>query len=290
MAKRYNGWRELRTQSGYDRRKVVRNQRICFGIGVAVVLILLIIGGVFLWKHLKRGDDEAAGNPDAVTATPVPSAVPTATPTEVPTKEPVQVLVEEYSGLVVLDAGHGGIDGGTFCEDVLEKDINFAVVQYIKEILESSGVEVSLTRSGDDFLDVSERTSIANSVEGADLFVSIHCNYFEDDESVSGLEIYYYTGDEEGQACAEQMIDLMKENKDIKVRSAKHGGYYVLKFTDIPAVLVEMGFLSNPAERDKLNSAEYQKLLAEELAEGILANLKKSPGQNPEQSPEPVNE
>ena len=69
----------------------------------------------------------------------------------------------------------------------------------------------------------------------------------------------------------------VKENEDIKVRSAKHGGYYVLKFTEMPSVLVEMGFLSNKAEREKLNSEEYQKLLAEELVKAILENLKEEP-------------
>lgn len=272
MGRKYNGWRELKIHSEYNRRKTVRNQRILFGIGVGVLLILMICGGVFLWKHFHKEDAVNAVNQElAVSETPEPTIVPTVAPTE----EPVEVIEEKVSGCIVLDAGHGDVDGGTFCEDVLEKDINFAVVMYMKEILEEAGIEVRLTRSGDDFMDVSERAEFANqNKEDADLFVSIHCNYFEDDASVSGLEIYYYTGDEAGQACAESMIEYLKKSEDIKVRSAKHGGYYVLKFTEMPAVLVEMGFLSNKEEREKLNSEEYQKLLAEELAEGILLSLK----------------
>ena len=275
MARRYNGWRELKIHSEYDRRRLVRKQRILFGVGVFVVLVLLIVGGFFLWKHFHRDEAEATGNIDvAVAETPEPTAVPT----EVPTKEPVEVVVEEVTGRIILDAGHGGVDGGTFCEDVLEKNINFAVVTFMKELLEEAGVEVILTKSEDVFMDVSERAGFVNeNKDGVDLFVSIHCNYFEDDDSVSGLECYYYTGDEEGQACAECLIESLKDCDDIKVRSAKHGSYYVLKFTEVPAVLVEMGFLSNPAERNKLNSEAYQKVLAEELTDGIIEYLKETP-------------
>lgn len=281
---RYNGWRELRNQSGYDRRKVVLRQRILFFGGIFLGVVLMIGSCIYLWNHIQSRKDDEVKQVTVLDETPQPTVAPTA----VPTKEPVEVI-EEVTGCIVLDAGHGDVDGGTFCEDVLEKNINFAVVMYMKEILEEAGVEVRLTRSGDDFMDVSERAEFANqNKEDADLFVSIHCNYFEDDASVSGLEIYYYTGDEGGQACAESMIEYLKKNEDIKVRSAKHGGYYVLKFTEIPAVLVEMGFLSNKTEREKLDSEEYQKLLADELSEGVLQYLKKSAEHVPEASLEPT--
>lgn len=280
--RRYNGWHELKIHSEYDRRRTVRNQRILFCVGMLLIAVLMIWGGVSLWKHFQREEVEETMNTEVSTSvTPEPTIVPTETPTE----PPIEVLVEENIECIILDAGHGGVDGGTSSEDVLEKNINFAVVMYMKELLEEAGVEVRLTRSGDDFMDVSERAEFANqNKEDVDLFVSIHCNYFEDDASVSGLEAYYYTGDDGGQACAERMIEVLKGNEDIKVRSAKHGGYYVLKYTEIPSVLVEMGFLSNQADCEKLNSAEYQKLLAEELAKAILLNLEECSEQNAEQS------
>ena len=280
MGKKYNGWRELKIQSEYNRRKLVRNQRIFFGIGVGVLLVAVICGGIFLWRHFRGEDAQNALNSEVVLAE---TLEPTTIPTVEPTAEPVEVIEESCSECIVLDAGHGNVDGGTSCEDALEKDINFAVVMYMKDILEATGIEVRLTRSGDDFMVVSERADFANqNKEDADLFVSIHCNYFEDDDSVSGLEIYYYTGDEGGQACAESMIEYLKKNEDIKVRSAKHGEYYVLKFTEIPSVLVEMGFLSNKAEREKLDSEAYQKLLAEELSEAVLQYLEESAEQKTE--------
>lgn len=270
MGRRYSGWRELKIHSEYNRRRVVKRQRILFGVGIGIILVLLICGGVFLWQRFHKEDAKTVTNQELNAAkTPEPTVNPTETPTEAPTEEPLKELVEENLGCLVLDAGHGGKDGGTFNGDILEKDINLAVVQYIKEALEEANIEVILTRSTDDFLDVPERSDFANQKE-ADLFVSIHCNFFEDDASVSGLECYYYEENKGGQAFAESMIEVLKENKDIKVRSAKHGNYYVLKYTEMPSILVELGFLSNNAESEKLNSADYQELLAEEIAKGIL--------------------
>ena len=210
MSRRYNGWRELKIHSEYNRRRIVRNQRILFGVGVGVLLISLICGGVFLWRHFHREDADVVNQEVLVKASPTPTVVPTPEPT----KEPIEVIEEKVSGCIILDAGHGDVDGGTFCGDVLEKDINFAVVMNMKELLEEAGVKVILTRSGDDFMNVSDRAEFANrNKEGVHFFVSIHCNYFEDDDSVSGLEIYYNVDDGEGQICAESMIEYLKKNE-----------------------------------------------------------------------------
>ena len=101
---------------------------------------------------------------------------------------------ENYSGInIFLDAGHGGSDGGTFSGDVIEEDINLSVVLRMKEFLEEKGAEVVLTRDSDETVSLSERAQTANRTD-ADLFVSIHCNYYEDDASINGLECYYYDG------------------------------------------------------------------------------------------------
>lgn len=177
--------------------------------------------------------------------------------------------VEDKGVLVVLDAGHGGTDAGTFFDDVTEKEINIGVVFYMQELLEDNGVEVLLTRSTDDFISLSERTNIANYMQG-DIFVSIHCNYYEDDSSVTGLETYYYPGTVESKVLAETLIDTLKANGNIKGRNAKAEELYVLNHTDMTAVLVELGYLSNITEVKNLTNDEYQKQLAEELVEGIL--------------------
>lgn len=168
--------------------------------------------------------------------------------------------------------GAWGKDGGTFCGNVTEKDINLSVVLYLKEILEEAGVEVVLTRDSDESISLSERASIANEAE-TDFFVSVHCNYYEDDTNISGVECYYYPDAAAGKSSAEIILDMMKKNAFIAVREAKPEEFYVLRHTNVTAVLVEIGYLSNDSERQKLDSADYQEMLAQALAEGVLIHL-----------------
>lgn len=176
---------------------------------------------------------------------------------------------------VVLDAGHGGNDGGTYYNDVIEKDINLAVTMCLKDILEEQGVKVLLTRSTDEYVSLEDRTVIANQTD-ADLFVSVHCNYYEDSPSVYGIDCYYYPSCEEGEQCAGSIASALKENGSFKVRGAKAEEFYVTENTNMTAVLIEIGFLSNPNERKNLTSADYQGMLAEEMANGILTYLEES--------------
>ena len=195
-----------------------------------------------------------------------------------------QNLPSEYKGYcVILDAGHGGSDGGTLAEGVrsddkhcinaVEKDINLAVVLRMQTLLEEIGVEVVLTRENDKTISLEERVEIANSKE-ADLFVSIHCNYFEDNASVSGLECYYFEGSDSGRRYAEKMLDKIADGGKVNTRNTKESDFYVLKRTESIAVLVELGYLSNAKECRLLVSEEYQETLAKELVNGILDALK----------------
>jgi N-acetylmuramoyl-L-alanine amidase len=180
----------------------------------------------------------------------------------------------EYAGCtVVLDAGHGGSDQGTAYEDYLEKDINLAVTLKVKEYMELHGAEVILTRSEDKHVGLKERTTLANQYE-ADLFVSLHCNYYEKDDTISGLECYYYNDASTGKAYADGIFQVISERGNVVVRDVKPENYYVLRNTSAPAVLVEMGYLSNQSDRLNLLSEKYQDTLAEDLAQGILESLK----------------
>lgn len=169
---------------------------------------------------------------------------------------------------IVLDAGHGGEDGGTFSGNILEKDIALAVVLRMKSLLEEKDIEVILTRKEDEFLSLEDRTNIENRAD-ADLFVSIHCNYYEDDSSIKGLECYYYEESKNGRLFAEALMDGLKKRGNLNVRYAKEDSFYVLKKTKSPAVLVELGFLSNYRECQKLSGEEYQEVLAEELVKSL---------------------
>ena len=97
---------------------------------------------------------------------------------------------------------------------------------------------------------------------------------YVDDAQIAGLECYYSSPDAtESKAYAESIIDAVSLSDDIKVRDAKSESYYVLLNTQMPAVLVEMGFLSNYSERQKLLGEDYQEILSQIIAEGILNKL-----------------
>ena len=186
---------------------------------------------------------------------------------------PVQKPIDAKDGLlVVLDAGHGGADGGSVVASAVEKEINLDVVQRIQKLLEDEGVEVLLTRSDDSYLDLSDRTRMENGVN-ADLFVSIHCNSYEKDRTIGGLECYHYPSSKAGKACAETLCERLEKSGKIVSRGVREENYYVLKNTVCVAVLVELGYLTNRSDRANLLDEDYLDLLAGELAWGILEVL-----------------
>ncbi len=174
-----------------------------------------------------------------------------------------------------MDAGHGGSDGGTVSGKAVEKDINISVALKLKAILENDNIEVILTRSSDENISLANRTSVANG-SNADFFISLHCNYYEKDTQIAGLECYYNNSNEtESKEYAESIIDAVSLSEDIETRYAKTEDYYVLRNTQMPAVLVEMGFLSNDSESQKLLDDDYQESLAQRIAEGISNEIKR---------------
>lgn len=186
-------------------------------------------------------------------------------PTASPTVSPVS-SEKDLGLLVALDAGHGGVQPGCVAGEVLEKDITFAVTMQLKEKLEEMGFSVLLTRKGDEDIELAERADIANQSDAC-CFVSIHCNWYEEDASVSGLDCYYF-GDEAAKALAESILERIS-NASITTRDIKEENFQVLRETNMPATLIELGFMTNPEELESLTSAEYQEKLAIAIAEGI---------------------
>ena len=174
-----------------------------------------------------------------------------------------------------MDAGHGGSDGGIESGKAVEKDINLSVALKLKAILENDNIEVILTRSTDENMNLADRISVAND-SNADYFISFHCNYYEKDVQIVGLECYYNNSNAtESKGYAESIINAVSLSEDIETRYAKTEGYYVLRNTQMPAVLVEMGFLSNYSESQKLLDDDYQESLAQRIAEGISNEIKR---------------
>lgn len=179
----------------------------------------------------------------------------------------------DASGLtIVLDAGHGGNDGGTITpldESVLEKDINLAVVKKMQSLLQACGAEVILTRESDVYVELSERSYISNQTNG-DIFVSIHCNSYEDDPTIGGLEFYYYKEGTTSQEYADSFVESVAQIDGINIRDARAENYQVLRDSSIPAILIELGYLTNEEDLENLTDSDYQTLLAETLVTAIV--------------------
>jgi N-acetylmuramoyl-L-alanine amidase len=167
---------------------------------------------------------------------------------------------------VVIDPGHGGFDrGGVPGQRIAEKDRTLDVALRLRRILLTDGYRVIMTRDRDVFVSLGTRVAIANSYRNA-TFVSIHFNC-STRVAASGIETYYYRGDSAGLAASihrNVVAGAPTENRGIRRR-----GFFVLRRTAIPSVLVECGFLTNPTEGRLAQSDNYLQRLAEQIARGI---------------------
>ena len=170
------------------------------------------------------------------------------------------------STVVVIDAGHGGFDrGGIPGQRVAEKTMNLDVAQRLKAILTSYGYRVVMTRDSDVFVPLPTRVAIANSYRNA-IFVCIHFNSATR-SGANGIETYFYS--RESWPLASAIHVNVAGGAPSANRGVRRRGFYVLRKTSIPAVLVECGFLTNPSEAQYAQSASYRQNLAEEIARGV---------------------
>lgn len=183
--------------------------------------------------------------------------------------------------IIVVDAGHGGIDPGANRPGVLEKDINLAIALQLKNILNQYGAKVVLSRQGDIELsaecdnekvrgryrrDLTARVEMVEESD-ADLFVSIHANATSNTKR-QGAEVFYYAKSETGKALSDSIqTELGKVAK--AAPTASTADYFVLRRNKIPAALIEVGYITNREELSLLQSPEHQEKLAEAIAKGI---------------------
>lgn len=187
------------------------------------------------------------------------------------------VMLPVDQKVIILDAGHGGWDPGkTGTGGADEKNINLAVMEKLQKFLEQGGATVMITRATDEALgagkraDMAERKKIANESTG-DILVSIHQNAFPS-SGAKGAQVFYHKTSQQGKRLAELIQERLKTNLDKEnTRLAKQNSdYYILRTTEIPAVIVEGGFLSNPTEEARLNEDAYQEELAWSIYLGIV--------------------
>lgn len=174
---------------------------------------------------------------------------------------------------IVLDAGHGGDDPGAVSGNVFEKEITLEIAKSTKELLEESGYKVGMTREEDCFVELAERARYGNK-RNAKILISIHCNA-SDNPDGNGIETYY---SKQKQLNDDVMADMIQKAVIGKTNASDRGikaeNYTVIIKSDMPAVLIEVGFLSNEIEKEMLQDEEYQKKLAEGIAQGVIEYLR----------------
>lgn len=176
---------------------------------------------------------------------------------------------------ILVDAGHGGADGGARARDsgVWEKEMNLKTAQKLRAALEALGADVIMTRESDMAYDENKRADLTARLdlarEGrADMVLSIHMNEYRS-RAESGPQVFYRAGQEKSRLLAGVLqAHLIDALSPAKKRQAMAGDYFILSL-DIPSVLVECGFLSNAREERLLLEDGYQTQLAEALAQGV---------------------
>ena len=168
---------------------------------------------------------------------------------------------------VVIDAGHGGFDrGGIPGQGVPEKNMALDVAQRLAKKLRAADYRVVMTRDSDVFVPLGERVRIANSYRDA-VFVCIHFNSASR-LNANGIETYYYST--QSAALAANIHRQVVAGTSTDNRGIRRRGYFVLRRTNVPAVLVECGFLTNPGEARLVLQSSYRDRLAEQIAAGVM--------------------
>jgi len=230
---------------------VVLHKKVLFAI--AITLIIIIFGAIFICKCSSNSWEN--------------------------------VFVDPNSGIIVIDPGHGGIDGGTSWDRMLEKDINLDVSLKIKKYLEKEGYTVVMTRDSDISLenlsdvggsrharDLNARMHIINN-GNAQLFLSIHVNSHLNNLEADGSIIFYNNNYLQNKTLAHSIQSSLNsmtvDGEKRTIHDPQIGNYFLLKHSKIPGVIVEIAFISNTAERNLLMHDKFKDEIAQSIIRGI---------------------
>jgi N-acetylmuramoyl-L-alanine amidase len=182
----------------------------------------------------------------------------------------VSAIAVARPAVVVIDPGHGGHDrGGMPGQRLAEKGFTLDTAKRLARVLgNGTGIKVVLTRDDDTFVSLKERTNIANQYAGSDaIFVSIHFNAGRR-EGAYGIETYY--NNQRGYRLAASVHPRVIRAMASIDRGIRHRGYWVLRKNRLPAILVECGFLTNPAEAARISDSQSRERLARAIADAIV--------------------
>lgn len=166
----------------------------------------------------------------------------------------------------VIDPGHGGTDPGAIGSEINEKTLTLSTAKKLEQQLRNKGASVTLTRTDDTFIPLEERANISNSADTT-AFISLHYNS-STDQAARGVETFYYEGGE-SQTLANSVQASLINHVNINDRGAKQADFQVLKDNNQTAILIELGFISNPEEQGLVQTDGYQ----DEASKGIIAGL-----------------
>ena len=185
---------------------------------------------------------------------------------------------ELYEYVVVIDAGHGGSDGGAGKDNILEKDIDLSIVLKLKEIFDASDkdIKVYYTRMDDTNPSYKSRVELANK-SNADLFISVHNNSYNLSSDIKGTAVMYsesHTGEFTSRRLAEICMEELTEALGSIDRGILEGdSIYIINNSEVPVALLEIGFMTNTEELALLNSSEYQQKTAEAIYNAVIKAL-----------------
>lgn len=189
-------------------------------------------------------------------------------------------VIDRDEPVIVIDPGHGGEDPGKVgVNDILEKDINLQISMKVRDLLEEVGITVVMTREDDKVPDrkkedLGERVELINKTKPT-LALCIHQNSYTTPD-IFGAQVFYHTKTEEAENVATLVQESMRAIDPNNKREIKENDtYYMLKFSEVPTIIVECGFLTNPTEAQKLTTEEYQDEVAFAICEGIVKWLDK---------------
>lgn len=212
---------------------------------------------------------------------------------------PHDSIWSETAPLVVVDAGHGGHDGGAVSHGVIEKKLSLDIAKRLKQALEKAGVRVVMTRQDDSYLTLDERAAFTSRYK-ADAFVSVHLNTDGEGSDAEGIETYFaattplsarqlvsaeaLSKKESPSASAEfagVVQRLVCSTTKAGNRGTKARDYAVVARAVCPAVLVECGFITSASESVLIKQAEYRERLADGIARGVVLFLQSQPAKSP---------
>ncbi len=188
-------------------------------------------------------------------------------------KEEKKAKKEEV--VIIVDPGHGGEDPGKVgINDVLEKDLNLQIAKKVKKLLEEAGIKIVMTRTNDKVPDakkedLNQRVQLINETKPK-LALCIHQNSYPD-AKIKGAQVFYHTITPEAEDVASIVQEQLRTVDPTNTRQIKENDtYFMLKNSQVPTIIVECGFLTNPDEAAKLTQEEYQDQIAQAICEGVV--------------------